>query len=236
MLFLHQSLEQTRTPQLKALVQEISSIIPRSKIDTMQTPEPADSNLQVETENDLYENPQPEGYGPDSTHQNDGKAERREFEEECLREETLLIEKIERVRNRVNSDGELRGTMRPRSGPADLRNPRLNRDKDARELMRPRPGPSDLRYSNLQPNKELREVMKPKPLSCTEKQRNERDKDAYDSFTEGEVESSEDKLPPEDELTNVLFSENENNVSTPLPGPSRTRSDQTKIPGPPTKS
>ena len=78
--------------------------------------------------------------------------------------------------------------------------------------------------------------MNPKPLSCTEKQRNERDKDAYDSFTEGEVESSEDKLPPEDELTNVLFSENENNVSTPLPGPSRTRSDQTKIPGPPTKS
>ena len=78
--------------------------------------------------------------------------------------------------------------------------------------------------------------MKPKPLSCTEKQRNERDKDAYDSFTEGEVESSEDKLPPEDELTNVLFSENENNVSTPLPGPSRARSDQTKIPGPSTES
>ena len=245
MLFLHQSLEQTRTPQLKALVQEISSIIPRSKIDTMQTPEPADSNLQVETENDLYENPQPEGYGPDSTHQNDGKAERREFEEECLREETLLIEKIERVRNRVNSDGELRGTMRPRSGPADLRNPRLNRDKDARELMRPRPGPSDLRYSNLQPNKELREVMKPKPLRCTEKQRNEDISlsDAYDSSTEeGEVESSEDelpsedKLPSEDELTNVLYSENKNTVSTPIPGPSRARSDQTKVPGPPTKS
>ena len=79
--------------------------------------------------------------------------------------------------------------------------------------MRPRPGPSDLRYSNLQPNKELK---------CTEKQRDERDKDAYDSSTEeGEVESSEDELPPEDELTNVLFSENENNVSTPLPGPSR---------------
>ena len=72
------------------------------------------------------------------------------------------------MRNRVNSDGELRDTMRPRSGPADLRNSRLNRDTDTRELMRPRPGPSDLRYSNLQPNKELREVMKPKPLRCTE--------------------------------------------------------------------
>ena len=126
---------------LSTLVQEISSIIPRSKIDTMQTPEPADSNLQVETENDLYENPQPEGYGPDSTHQNDGKAERRELEEECLREETILIEKIERVRNRVNSDGELRDTMRPRSGPADLRNPRLNRDKDAKGTYATETGP-----------------------------------------------------------------------------------------------
>ena len=110
-----------------------------------------------------------------------------------------------------------------------------------RELMRPRPGPSDLRYSNLQPNKELREVMKPKPLRCTEKKRNEDISlsDAYDSSTkEGEVESSEDelpsedKLPSEDELTNVLYSENKNTVSTPIPGPSRARSDQTKIPGP----
>ena len=118
--------------------------------------------------------------------------------------------------------------MRPKSGLADLRYSNLNRETDTRQLMRQKPGPSDLRYSNLQPNKELK---------CTEKQRDERDKDAYDSSTEeGEVESSEDELPPEDELTNVLFSENENNVSTPLPGPSRTRSDQTKIPGPPTKS
>ena len=167
----------------------------KDKPKALQTPEPADSNLQVEIENDLYESPEPEGYGPESTHQNETKIR------------SCGSKKLE-----------------------------INRDTDTRELMRPRPGPSDLRYSNLQPNKELREVMKPKPLSCTEKQRNERDKDAYDSFTEGEVESSEDKLPPEDELTNVLFSENENNVSTPLPGPSRTRSDQTKIPGPPTKS
>ena len=84
---------------LSTLVQEISSVIPCSKIDTLQTPEPADSNLRVEIENDLYESPQPEGYGPESTHQNDGEAERRELEEECLREETILIEKIKRVRN-----------------------------------------------------------------------------------------------------------------------------------------
>ena len=47
---------------------------------------------------------------------------------------------------------------------------------------------------------------------------------------EGEVE------PSEDELTNVLYSENKNTVSTPIPGPSRARSGQTKAPGPPTKS
>ena len=81
--------------------------------------------------------------------------------------------------------------------------------------------------------------MKPKPLRCTEKKRNEDISlsDAYDSSTkEGEVESSEDelpsedKLPSEDELTNVLYSENENTVSTPIPGPSRARSDQTRVP------
>ena len=84
---------------LSTLVQEILSVIPHSKIDYLQTPEPADSNLRVEIENDLYESPQPEGYGPESTHQNDGEAERRELKEECLREETILIEKIKRVRN-----------------------------------------------------------------------------------------------------------------------------------------
>ena len=68
---------------LSTLVQEILSVIPHSKIDYLQTPEPADSNLRVEIENDLYESPQPEGYGPESTHQNDGEAERRELEEEC---------------------------------------------------------------------------------------------------------------------------------------------------------
>ena len=52
----------TTAEDLSTLVQEISSVIPRSKFDTLQTPEPADSNLRVEIENNLYESPQPEGY------------------------------------------------------------------------------------------------------------------------------------------------------------------------------
>ena len=63
--------------------------------------------------------------------------------------------------------------------------------------------------------------MKPKPLSEPK---------------EGEVESSEDELPPEEELTNVLFSEIKNNFSNLLPGPSSARSDQTEIPGPSTEN
>ena len=54
--------------------------------------------------------------------------------------------------------------------------------------------------------------------------------DAYDTTEEGEVK------PSEDELTNVHYSENKNIISTPIPGPSRARSGQTKEPGPPTKS
>ena len=45
----------------------------KDKPKALQTPEPADSNLQVEIENDLYESPEPEGYGPESTHQNETK-------------------------------------------------------------------------------------------------------------------------------------------------------------------
>ena len=81
--------------------------------------------------------------------------------------------RVERMRRRANSDGELRETMRPRAGPADLRNSSLNREKDARELMRPRPGPSDLRYSNLQPNKDLRQIMNPKPVRSMETERSD---------------------------------------------------------------
>ena len=131
----------TIAEDLSTLVQEIWSVVPRSRIDTLQTPEPAESNMRVEIENDLYESPHPEGYGPESTHQNDDEAERRKLEEECLREETILMEIMERMRNRVNSDGELRDTMRPRSGPADLRNPRLNRDKDAKGTYATETGP-----------------------------------------------------------------------------------------------
>ena len=81
--------------------------------------------------------------------------------------------------------------------------------------MRQKPGPSDLRYSNLQPNKELREIMKPKPMSEPE---------------EGEVESTEDELPPEEELTNVTFPGNENNVR--ISNPSLPKMNQTNKPGP----
>ena len=160
---------------LSNLVQEISAIVPCSKIDALQTPEPTEPHLQVEIDNDLYINPQSDGVEHDNTIQNDGESERRRLEEECLREETILVEKVERMRKRAYSDGELRDTMRPRPGPADLRNSTLNREKDAREHMRPRPGPSDLRYSNLQPNRELREIMKAKPLRCMDTERSVND-------------------------------------------------------------
>ena len=125
-------------------------ILPISRIDTLQTPEPTEL-----AEQNFHE----------STRREDAEAEEeclREAEEECLREETRLVEDIERFRNRVNSDCELRDKMRQRSGPADLRNSNLNRETDTRELMRPRAGPSDLRYSKLQPEKDLRDLMKPK--------------------------------------------------------------------------
>ena len=148
---------------LTNLVQEISAIIPCSQIDAPHTPEPTEPHLQVEIENDSYINPQ----------SGDAEiSERRRLEEECFKEETILVKKIEhdrrveRMRKRANSDGELRDTMRQqRAGPADLRNSSLNRETDARELMRPKPGPSDLRYGNLlQPNGDLRQAMNPNPV------------------------------------------------------------------------
>lgn len=54
--------------------------------------------------------------------------------------------------------------------------------------------------------------------------------DAYDTTEEGEVE------PSEDELTNVQYSETKTIESTPIPGPSKPRAAQTKVPGTPTKS
>ena len=131
-----------KTSDLSNLVQDISSVVPISRIDTLQTPEPTEPD-----EQNFHE----------STRRDDA-----EEEEECLREETRLVEDIVRYINRVNSDCELRETMRPRSGTADLRNANLNRETDTRELMRQRAGPSDLRYSKLQPKKDLRDLMKPK--------------------------------------------------------------------------
>ena len=71
----------TIAEDLFTLVQEIPSVVHCSRIDTLQTPEPAESNMRVEIENDLYESPHPEGYGPESTHQNDDEAERRNASE-----------------------------------------------------------------------------------------------------------------------------------------------------------
>ena len=101
---------------LSSLVQDISSVVPISRIDTLQTPEPTEL-----AEQNFHE----------ITRREDAEAEEeclREAEEECLREETRLVEDVERFRNRVNSDCELRDKMRQRSGPADLRNSNLNRD------------------------------------------------------------------------------------------------------------
>ena len=131
-----------KTSDLSNLVQDISSVVPISRIDTLQTPEPTELD-----EQNFHE----------STRREDAEAE-----EECLREETRLVEDVERFRNRVNSDCELRELMRQRSGPADLKNANLNRETDTRELMRPRAGPSDLRYCKLQPEKDLRDLIKPK--------------------------------------------------------------------------
>ena len=121
--------ENAKTGDLSILVQDISSVVPISRIDTLQTPEPTEP-----VEPNFHE----------STRQEDAETER-----ECLREETKLVDDIERFRNRVNSDRELQETMRQRPGPADLRNATFNRETDTRELMRPKTGPSDLRYSKL---------------------------------------------------------------------------------------
>ena len=120
---------------LSTLVKDISSVVPVSKIDTMQTRNPVGQSFLESTRRDEAE----------------------------TEEETKLVEEVERIRDRVNSDRDLRETMRPKPGPSDLRNATLNRDTDARELLQPKAGPSDLRYSKLQPEKDLRDIMKSKP-------------------------------------------------------------------------
>ena len=125
---------------LSSLVKDILSVVPVSKIDTMQAGNPVGQSFLKST-----------------------RREEAETEEECLREETKLVEEVERIRDRENSDRDLRETMRPKAGPSDLRNATLNRDTDARELLQPKAGPSDLRYSKLQPEKDLKDIMKSKP-------------------------------------------------------------------------
>ena len=86
--------------------------------------------------------------------------------EACLREDTRLVEsveEIERIRDRENSDCDLRETIRNKTGPADLRHTNLIRDTDARGLLQHEAGPSDLRYSKLNQEKDLRDFIKPNP-------------------------------------------------------------------------
>ena len=73
-----------KTSDLSNLVHNISSVVPISRIDILQTPEPTEPD-----EQNFHE----------STHRDDEEAE-----EACLREETRLVEDIERFRNHVNSD------------------------------------------------------------------------------------------------------------------------------------
>ena len=66
--------------------------------------------------------------------------------EACLMEDTRLIEGAERIRNREDSDHDLRETMRKKdqkAGPSDLRYSRLQREKDLRDIIRPKPGSRD---------------------------------------------------------------------------------------------
>ena len=152
--------------------------------------------------------------------------------------------------------------MRPRKDPSDLRCSSLQPNRELREVMRPKPlrctendtdrWVNDLEESINTKKKELEsgiktrdKVIKRLRACIDDNEQKEEDvslsdvlsfdsnvvTDAYDTPTEeGEVQPSAYKL------TNVLYSENENTVSTPIPGPSRARSNQTKVPGPPTKS
>ena len=172
-------------------VQEISNIIPVSRIDTQPQSNNRDRDMEFRDglldtlaslsarDNTLDSNPEdPETTGKMNTedrerlfdslvsrstrdgtldpHPNDTKTEKRDL---ALAKE--IIAEIEK-RRRLSKD-DLRETMRPRAGPADLRNSRLNADKEMRDLMRPPVGPGDLRNSHLNAEKELREIMRPQP-------------------------------------------------------------------------
>ena len=135
----------TPADDLSTLVRDISSMVPVSNIDKTQARHPVEQNFL------------------ESTRLDDETAV-----EACLREETRLVEsveEIERIRDRENSDSDLREIIRNKTGPADLRHTNLNRDTDARELLQREAGPSDLRYSKLKPEKDLRDFIKPKLLT-----------------------------------------------------------------------
>ena len=93
---------------LPTLVRDISTMVPVSNIDKTQARHQGGQNF--------FE----------STRLDDENAV-----EACLREETRLVEEVERIRDRENSECDLRETMRKRTGPSDLRQTNLNRDTDA---------------------------------------------------------------------------------------------------------
>ena len=148
---------------LSSLVRDISSVVPVSKIDKTATAELDPTGVYKKAELD------PTGVYKKAAHQvgqNFLESTRLDDEnamEADLREDTRLVEEVERIRDRENSDCDLRETMRNKAGPTDLRHTNLNRDTDARELLQHKAGPADLRYSKLLPEKDLRDFIKSKP-------------------------------------------------------------------------
>ena len=159
---------------------------------------------------------------------------------------------------KLNWGEDIREQMRLRSqsNPSDLRYSRLQPDRDLRELMRPRPPRetepetvserlvNQLEESINKKAEELDSGLKTRDIAikrlkaCIAEDESKEEEsydsnvitDGYDTTEEGEVK------PSEDELTNVHYSETDQTDGTPIPGPSRPRSDQTKVPGPPTKN
>ena len=96
--------------------------------------------------------------------------------------------------SRLNADKDMRDLMRPPVGPADLRNSRLNNNRDLRESMRPQPGPAHLRNSHFHAEKELREVMKPKARSSDSLESGEATTDKLVNEMEAAVDKLADEL------------------------------------------
>ena len=97
---------------------------------------------------------------PDGTlepHPNDTEADRRDLAK--AKEIIARVEKMRRGPKRQEID-DLRDTLGPRAGPADLRNSVLNANRELREVMRPQAGPSDLRNSRLNQDRDVRGQMR----------------------------------------------------------------------------